>query len=375
MEVVNIIGVIATVVGAFGTFFGIYLTSKNDDKPTFLFKGHSTFIQHNNYVGHEIDDYYYHHKSKKKRRKTTSNQTQKELIEYAIEASKLIKHLKRIALVVSVLFTLIYILLVVLKVKFIGTSHIEDVLTINNNLVVYVFIYTCLFLLIYSSIMLVVTAFYSREFNYQCDIVDYLNVVKLSQIKKILIKQFNFNNFHEFPVRALVRIINNIRISTRNHKAYSYNSRTKHTPRREILSTKSHIFSSLYFKIILLIIICNVLYLMFAPQSLNKIKAYASVALPVYDDSKVCTKRASLISGRNWKRGWKKKYANIFCDFTPINTPRGYYILNSPNSSDVYMSSNNRSITVSGYVQSVSHKYYFTKSSFNRKNPKFIYVP
>lgn len=294
MDILSIVGVVATVAAAFVTFYGTYVSiklskEKKDplNKTTFLFTGHSKFTHNDNSVNLNVDNktinYYDYVPSQESGKKPTTEKQKirSGLLEFVIETSKNIKQLKLIALGVSLAFTSIYILLTILDVHFIGTTHIDSILNIDDRTRIYVYVFISLFLLIYCSILLIVTAWYSKEFDYQARIRDFINIDDLSLFKQKLINRYKFKNFDEFPVRAIVRMIDNIRIWHKNDKAYRYNNRVVHKRKKEILPTKGIITDNLYFKTIAAVIIVNILYMFFYPP-LNKStsQSFASVFEP-----------------------------------------------------------------------------------------------
>jgi len=289
MDVLNIIGVVGTVLGAFGTFYGIYAANKNGSKPTFLFTGHSSYIHHDNSIDINIDA-----KTERKYDYTVSKPIgkkllairetkQRELIEFILESTETIKSLKKIAFGVSVLFTMTYIVIYLLDVQFIGTSHIESVLKINNSSLTHLYIYSSLFILLYCSMLWVVSSFYSRELQYQAEVRAYININKLTNINKKLLSSFGFKKIEEFPVRTISRMIENIRILDTNFKSKRYNSRIKYKPKRKILSGKTIFFDNTYFKIISIVVLVNIVYMVLIPMEVNKNNLFANISMPKFE--------------------------------------------------------------------------------------------
>ena len=75
--------------------------------------------------------------------------------------------------------------------------------------------------------------------------------------------------------------------------------------------------------------------------------------------------------------GWNKPYFTIYENFVDIPTPKGYLLLNSPKTEDMYKTYLEKDIEVSGYIRTNNGIFYMTKYSYTNRQkdgfPKFIY--
>lgn len=92
----------------------------------------------------------------------------------------------------------------------------------------------------------------------------------------------------------------------------------------------------------------------------------------VYNENYTRAKKGTLVINENWAQEWKK-YASIYEDFVKLPANKGYKILNSPNSNDIYQIRNESDLEASGYIKTNNGIFYFTQYSFqSSKSPKFI---
>lgn len=371
----SIIGLILNFIATTIAVIGLYYTIKKDGSPSLNILGHATLVNNDNSINVKINDYY---SNSGKRRSTKLNKIQSVLTEFIGDSVKVIKKFKRLALIVAAVFTFTHITIAYFDVDLFLTSHIEAMLKINDSLWVYAFAYISLFFLIYFSIMLIITAYYSKELYYQSRIRNFIDITKLTVLKEILTMKFSYNNFDVFPMKTLDKIMHNIVIESNNQKNRVYNNKTKNPEnKKSYIRSNSVFFDNFYFKMIGFIVLANVVFMLFFP--LNNANSYPLLSPPPVAQvhhEKVCkpSRNKYIANSENWQKGWKRS-ASILCNFTTINTPNGFYVLNSPKITDVSRYENDRYVTVSGYVRTRNYKFYFTKHSFDSPTPKLVYIP
>jgi len=370
----TIIGLILNFIATTIAAIGLYYTIKKDSSPSLNILGHATLVNNDNSINVRINDYY----SKiGKRRDTKLNKIQSVLIEFIANSTAVINKFKKLAVIVAAVFTITYIIISYFEFDLFLTSHLKAMLNVNNGLWVYAFAYFSLFMLIYSSIMLVITALYSKELYYQSRIRNFISTTKLTVLKEILTNKFGYRNFDEFPMKTLDKIMHNIVIENNNQKNRVYNNRTTNPENRKpYIRSENVIFDNFYFKVVAVIVVINIAFVFFFPTSNSS--SYPLLSPPVIQvqHEEVCryARKKYISNSTNWQSGWKRS-AYILCDFTTLKAPNGFYVLNSPDINDIRKYSNDNHVTVSGYVRTQNQKFYFTKYSFDSPTPKLVYIP
>lgn len=370
----TIIGLILNFIATTIAAIGLYYTIKKDSSPSLNILGHATLVNNDNSINVRINDYY----SKiGKRRDTKLNKIQSVLIEFIANSTAVINKFKKLAVIVAAAFTIAYIIISYFEFDLFLTSHLKAMLNINNGLWVYAFAYFSLFMLIYSSIMLVITALYSKELYYQSRIRNFISTTKLTILKEILTNKFGYRNFDEFPMKTLDKMMHNIVIENNNQKNRVYNNRTTNPENRKpYIRSESVIFDNFYFKVVAVIVVINIAFVFFFPTSNSSSHTLLSSPVIHVQHEEVCryARKKYISNSTNWQRGWKRS-AYILCDFTTLKAPNGFYVLNSPDINDIRKYSNDNHVTVSGYVRTRNQKFYFTKHSFDSPRPKLVYIP
>lgn len=371
-----------TIIGLFLNFIattiaaiGLYHTIKKDSNPTLNILGHATLVNNDNSINVEINDYY----SKiGKRRDTKLNKIQSVLIEFIASSTFVIGKFKKLAAIVAAAFTVTHIGISYSEFDFFLTSHLKSMLNVSDSLSVYVFAYFSLFALIYSSIMLLITALYSRELYYQSRIRNFISTTKLTGLKDILTNKFGYRNFDEFPMKTLDKMMHKIVIESDNHKIRVNNNKIKNPEnRKSYVRSESVFFDNFYFKVVVFIVVVNIAFIFFFPKSSpTSYPLLSPSSVTQVQQEEVCeyARKKYISNSINWQSGWKRS-AYILCDFTILNTPNGFYVLNSPNTNDIEKYSKDNHVTVSGYVRTSNQKFYFTKHSFKSPTPKLVYIP
>ncbi|MGV6831504.1 MAG: hypothetical protein ACWA5P_08100 [bacterium] len=370
----TIIGLILNFVATTITAIGLYYTIKKDSTPSLNILGHATLVNNDNSINIRINDYY---SKVGKQRDTKINKVQSVLIEFVANSSVVINKFKTFSVIVAAIFTLIHIIIFYSEFDLFLTQHLKAMLNINNSLWVYIFAYSSLFALIYASIMLVITALYSKELYYQSKIRNFISTTKLTVLKEILKNKFGYRNFDEFPIKTLDKMMHNIAIEKDNQKKRVYNNKIKNPGNRKpYIRSESLFFDNVYFKIIAIILALNIAFTLFFPSNSTSYTSLSSPPAIQIQNEKVCEygRNKYISNSKSWQKGWKRS-AHILCNFTILNTPNGFYVLNSPNINDIKKYSNDKHVKVSGYVKTRDKKFYFTKYSFDSQTPKLVYIP
>lgn len=371
----TIIGLILNFIATTIAAIGLYYVIKKDSSPSLNILGHAILVNNDNSINIRINDYY----SKiGKRRDIKLNKIQSVIIEFIVSSTSVIVKFKNLAAIVAATYTITYIVISYFEFDFFLTSHLKMMLKVSDSLWVYVFAYFSLFTLTYSSIMLLITALYSKELYYQSRIRSFVSTTKLTILKEILTNKFGYRNFDEFPMKTLDKMMHNIVIDNENQKNKVYNNKTINPENRKpYIRSESVFFDNFYFKAVTIIVVANIAFIFFfsaSNSSQNPLLSPPLVVQAQYEEVCKYGRDKYISNSINWQNEWKHS-AYILCDFTILNTPNGFYVLNSPNINDIKKYSNDNHVKVSGYVRTQKQKFYFTKHSFDSSTPKLVHIP
>lgn len=371
----TIIGLVLNFIATIIAAIGLYYTIKKDDSPSLNILGHATLVNNDNSINVRVNDYY---SNTGNSRNTKLNKIQSVLIEFINDSVKVINKFKKLALIIAAIFTFTHVITAYFDYNLLLTSHLKIMLNVNDSIWVYFFAYISLFIITYSSIMLIITAYYSKELCYQSRIRRFITTTKLTVLKEILTNKFEYRSFDEFPMKTLDKMMHNIVIESDNQANRVYNNKTKNPENKKPYTrSESVFFDNFYFKVVAVIVVSNVAYILFYPQANSG--SYPPLSMPPATNiqhEEVCEygRNKYISTSVNWRSGWKSS-ANILCDFTDLSTPNGFFILNSPDVKDISKHKNDSYVTVSGFVSTPSHKFYFTKHSYDSQNTKLVYIP
>ena len=106
------------------------------------------------------------------------------------------------------------------------------------------------------------------------------------------------------------------------------------------------------------------------------IKSYLPPKEKPFKEDFTKSKQGLLVVTSDWKKKWKP-YFTIYENFVDIQTPKGYLLLNSPKTEDLYKTYLEKDVEVSGYIRTNNGIFYMTKYSYTNRQkdgfPKFIY--
>lgn len=134
-----------------------------------------------------------------------------------------------------------------------------------------------------------------------------------------------------------------------------------------------------------LIIILGIILFLFQKEKpnvpqVNPVKSKPIYANPpetqAYNHSYTFKVKGMFNVNKDWKKSWLK-YLTYYKNFVSMDTPKGYYLLSSPDQHSYLKSSKEKRIEISGYIRTNQGIFYVTKYSFDMKDkegfPKFIF--